>query len=1534
MAFRPDAPFEVIQEPVAPARFDPNSAFEVVEEAVPAISQEEANRLYGEMSGRIQPEPSLNPGIGVVKDTSARAARGIGAATGQIIQGIGRFADLRSTPEQQLDKAFGIDSRNPVSRGAADLGRGIENQSREFYGRGIDSARDQNLLAQGAEMGGSLIPVIASGGYGAPVAGGLLMGEQGARQAEAEGRDVNRSFLTNTVGGALLNAVPALGVSKGAPALQRAIQGFNSGVVVNTAGDALLQLADTGRLDGERSLQNALIGGTAGATVGASMRSAPDVAAPPPRAQGEILPTLSLDDARSQYSQAIELETADALQRNLELQDQKAIDARIADQIAARELARPEFTPTLDGLPQDRAVRQLQLDETFSNTPARPAQESANAILAAEADQAMLAREAAAADAEMAASIPSEIQLSPKAQALLDESEGVIQPRSSRQAGFVDPAVARTLGGGAVGAGYGFATGDTPEERLARAAAFGLGGAAIGAGAPAIGRALSRGDGSAPRRTTGLELEPRASVNADRVAELAPLYQDVVARNPDISAAVDGRSLPVEIRRPDGSIEAAVVSGWQEYPATSMGGSPGEYVLRPNVGRMVNGAPSHGGLPAGYEIITPIPSYAEWEAGVQGIRSRIRSDGAPQLEAPVRTEPELAPVEEGYTIEPRGMEQLVLADAGYEPQMTYQVRRAGEERGVTMTARELREQGIPIPEAPVAGNAGGGAEPPTEGPSGPIQTIPDDPNDWLGPVPESIYNGPIERRFGALKRKLVDFAAPIEDTLRKAEREGGYEMLPTSDIRNNIDRVLVAPRIAGQFLHDVGFFDAIRETPNTAGLGQILTDLHALDVGPEIMGKGYDMNRAAANIQQNLPAYAAGVAKVRQASEALLGKAVEYGLISGETADVLNQLYPNYVPLNRVFGELEKTDAAGRKAITSLSRQSAIKKFEGGSERPIENPLGSFLTKAEDIFVQGERNKAANLLADYRTLPGFEGLIQEVPQARQKTGNMPDNTFSYLDNGVKRTFEAPKEIADAAKNLNSLTLDPLLRAVSAASRLARLTITGLDPSFALANFARDQGGSFVQGQNSARQIAAMPKAIFEALNHGPLYDEIVRQGAMQTQFDISRETPMATVDKIRSGRSIPAKVAYTVTHPSEWLKTVENVIGRSEEVARIQNFKAAYDAALASGMSGENAAVRAAQAARNTTANFNRRGEWGSVLNVGWLFLNAGVQGTRAGIRAVRRNPVLTPAKFGLAIAGPIAMATLWNTEDEARREAYADIPEFEKENNLIILPPTPVKDENGRWNAIKIPINPNFGSAATAVRRPVEQARQMAPVQASEMAAALLGTVSPIGNDPGQIISNATPMVARPVAEAWYNKNFYTNQDIVPERLKRLAPEFQYNDRTSTTAKWVGKQLGVSPLKVDHVFKGYVAGAGPIAINTAERAFGADNPGGRSIEDAFSRRFSSAAGGDLARRFYEANNEAQQARATYMMLMRDGRGEEAEAFREQNKRLIDFSRFMERQARRNKVLETDTPAEQQQQLQMRDSRMRQALDRLEGDSK
>jgi hypothetical protein len=113
-------------------------------------------------------------------------------------------------------------------------------------------------------------------------------------------------------------------------------------------------------------------------------------------------------------------------------------------------------------------------------------------------------------------------------------------------------------------------------------------------------------------------------------------------------------------------------------------------------------------------------------------------------------------------------------------------------------------------------------------------------------------------------------------------------------------------------------------------------------------------------------------------SHGLLDTAVGYGLISKELATTLKKKYPNYVPVNRIFNEDEGASFKGNgSGHASIGSQSVVKKIKG-SEREIESPLASMLTKSVDVVKEGERNKAAALLASYRDLPDNPFNLREM----------------------------------------------------------------------------------------------------------------------------------------------------------------------------------------------------------------------------------------------------------------------------------------------------------------------------------------------------------------------------------------------------------------------------------------------------------------------------------------------------------------------------------------------------------------------------
>lgn len=702
--------------------------------------------------------------------------------------------------------------------------------------------------------------------------------------------------------------------------------------------------------------------------------------------------------------------------------------------------------------------------------------------------------------------------------------------------------------------------------------------------------------------------------------------------------------------------------------------------------------------------------------------------------------------------------------------------------------------------------------------------------------------------FSEVKKKLVDSNAPIEDVLNAAEK-GGAKIPADQHITNQIDRVLRSPTIAGQFVRDNGFDTVIKEVDNLDNLDQYLIAKQAKAVEARGIKTGRNLAKDEQLIKDFGPRYEEAAKKVNEYSQKLLDYSVESGLVSKDAAKLLKERYPDYVPINRVFSELEKSGGfSGGKAVASLSKQTVVQSLKG-SEREIESPIKSLLEKTADAFKQGEKNKAGKMLAGYKELPGNPFQLREL-----KAGESAPNTISYIDNGVKRTFETTKDIADAAKALNVQQLNILGQIFALPVRIAKLGITGINLPFIASNVAKDQITGAINSTHALKTSIANPavfiKSLLEAVNHGALYDEMARNGALGTSFDIARNSAPQTIERIRAGKSIASKIKYTVTHPGELLRTVEDIVGRSEELTRIQQYAGTKEALLKEGKTLKEAEIGATRASRENTVNFARKGEWGQVLNSAFLYLNAGIQGTRTFVRNFATKPLQTAGKIALTVFTPIAAATAWNLSDPERKKAYEDIADYEKHGNIIIVPPHPTKDENGNWNVIKIPLSQEINNIAGLVRRPIEQAFGLDPVSVKDIASALVGSVSPINPDVGSIASTLTPQAIKPSVEAITNTNLYTGFKQVPTSMEKLSPELQVKKDTSGTARIISKALNFSPLKVEAFIKGTLGGVGSQVLNVSDRILAGlkiipkDQIGGQDTIKAIVARFAKARGG------------------------------------------------------------------------------------------
>lgn len=704
-----------------------------------------------------------------------------------------------------------------------------------------------------------------------------------------------------------------------------------------------------------------------------------------------------------------------------------------------------------------------------------------------------------------------------------------------------------------------------------------------------------------------------------------------------------------------------------------------------------------------------------------------------------------------------------------------------------------------------------------------------------------------------IRRRLVDSTAPIEDVLNEAEKKGKFQVLPSQDVRLQIDRVLRAPTLAGQFVKDQGFDQVIKNAPDLHVLDQYLIAKQATKVAEYGKETGRDLAKDANLVKELGPEYEQFAQKVTQYGKSLLDYSVNTGLVSKELATQLKTQYPDYVPLNRIFNELEQGRSPGTKAIASLSRQSVVQKLKG-STREIESPVASLLGKTQTAFEQGEKNIAAQQLASYKDLPGFKDIIREL-----SPGENAKHTISFLENGVKKTFEVTPEIENAAKSLSREQIGLIGQIFRAPTRALQLGATSLNVGFTGANAVKDQITNLVLSKKPLATSILNPnnfvRSLFSAVKHDDLYQDMVRNAGGGTSFDIVRSAPSLSIEQIRAQRSKIGKAIYTIKNPEQLLRTAEDIIGRSEELNRIQVYRGTKQALLKEGRTLKDAELLAGKAARETTTNFARSGEWGRVLS--WMvpYFNAGVQGSRTLVRNIQQRPAQTGFQMATSVFMPVAAATAWNLSDPTRKTAYEDLQDFEKEGNIIIVPPNPTKDERGKWNVIKIPLPQGISQLSSLVRRPIEQAQGLDPVKFSEVASNLLQAGTSV--NPSQLASSFTPQAVKPFVEAKTNKNLFTGNPIVPEYQKDLPPEEQVNQYTSGTARKIGGLAGISPKVVENAVGTSFGGVGKQVLNASDRLLNKmgqipeEQIAGEPFETGIQRRFVSASGGkqeDLSR--------------------------------------------------------------------------------------
>jgi hypothetical protein len=327
--------------------------------------------------------------------------------------------------------------------------------------------------------------------------------------------------------------------------------------------------------------------------------------------------------------------------------------------------------------------------------------------------------------------------------------------------------------------------------------------------------------------------------------------------------------------------------------------------------------------------------------------------------------------------------------------------------------------------------------------------------------------------------------------------------------------------------------------------------------------------------------------------------------------------------------------------------------------------------------------------------------------------------------------------------------------------------------------------------------------------------------------------------------------------------------------------RAQYNSYIAQGLSEMEATLMALE-----SMNFNKRGASPSVHMANALipFFNAQIQGLNVLYKAFTGqmpfNDKLKIQQKLLMRGAMIAVTSLIYAAMMEDDEAYQNATPDQKYGNWFVRIP-------GLDEPVRLPVPFEIGYIFKGI--PEALYNTMTKENGGEEAVKafrqiLLQTIPGGSSMPtigGVPVPIPMPQALKPAIEAGLGKSFYTGRDILSAREKELLPEEQFRANTAEISKDIGKALGISPVTMEYLVRGYTGTLGLAFLHTLSLG----SPKSESPEAAVKRlseyplvggTFQPNDAGGIINAVYERFNEDIKVRNTYKKMLNEGRSAEA----------------------------------------------------------
>jgi hypothetical protein len=139
----------------------------------------------------------------------------------------------------------------------------------------------------------------------------------------------------------------------------------------------------------------------------------------------------------------------------------------------------------------------------------------------------------------------------------------------------------------------------------------------------------------------------------------------------------------------------------------------------------------------------------------------------------------------------------------------------------------------------------------------------------------------------------------------------------------------------------------------------------------------------------------------------------------------------------------------------------------------------------------------------------------------------------------------------------------------------------------------------------------------------------------------------------------------------------------------------------------------------------------------------------------------------------------------------------------------------------------------------------------------------------------NLTPQFIKPLVEVSLNQSFFTNTPIVGRGLEQREASQQFTSNTAELAKMFGELTGLSPMKMEYIFRGYTGIAGGTLLDMTNMAF--TNRPDRHVYEmpGFKTFMYDKIPGGYKEQYYDLRTKVTEVNATINGMIADGRVDE-----------------------------------------------------------